>query len=59
MYYGAYYYFENGVRQENQWVSQWGHKYYVGADGRTVQGSNVNINGQTYNFGTDGPFYLR
>lgn len=59
MYYGAYYYFENGVRQENQWVSQWGHKYYVGADGRTVQGSNVNINGQTYNFGTDGTFYLR
>jgi len=59
MYMGAYYYFENGVRQQNKWVSEWGLKYYVGADGRSVQGSHVKIGNQYYNFGTDGTFYLR
>lgn len=57
-YYGAYYYFDKGVRQENKWVSQWGLTYYVGADGRSVQGTHV-INGKTYNFGNNGTFYLR
>lgn len=57
-YYGAYYYFDKGVRQENKWVSQWGLTYYVGADGRSVQGTRV-INGKTYNFGNNGTFYLR
>lgn len=58
-YYGAYYYFVDGVRQENQWVSQWGKKYYVGADGRSVQGKAYKINGVAYDFGTDSTFYLR
>ena len=58
-YYGAYYHFVDGERQENQWVSQWGKKYYVGADGRSVQGKASKINGVAYDFGTDGTFYLR
>ena len=57
-YMGAYYYFVNGVRQNSQWVNMWGHKYYVGADGRTVQGWQT-INGTRYWFGNDGTFYLR
>jgi len=59
MYMGAYYYFENGVRQQNKWVSEWGLKYYVGSDGRSVQGSHVKIGNQSYNFGTNGTFFLR
>lgn len=58
-YMGAYYYFKQGVRQENQWVTQWGQKYYVGRDGRTVQGVDTVINGQHYNFGNNGTFYMR
>lgn len=57
-YMGAYYYFDKGVRQENKFVYQWGLTYYVGADGRTVQGKHV-INGKTYNFGNNGTFYAR
>ena len=57
-YMGAYYWFQNGVRQNNQWETAWGHKYYVGADGRAVQGTQW-INGKRYNFGTNGTFYLR
>lgn len=37
-YMGAYYWFQNGVRQQNKWENAWGMTYYVGADGRTVQG---------------------
>jgi len=58
-YMGAYYYFINGVRQQNQWVSEWNSKYYVGSDGRSVQGSHVKIGNQYYNFGTNGTFFLR
>ncbi|WP_407124996.1 GDSL-type esterase/lipase family protein [Weissella paramesenteroides] len=58
-YMGAFYYFENGVRQENKWVSEWGHQYFVGKDGRSVEGTNVNINGKKYNFGNNHTFYLR
>ena len=36
-YMGAYYWFQNGVRQNNQWETAWGHKYYVGADGESVK----------------------
>lgn len=50
---------ENGVRQENKWVSEWGHQYFVGKDGRSVEGTNVNINGKKYNFGNNHTFYLR
>lgn len=34
-YMGAYYYFVNGVRQENSWETEWGLTYYVGNDGRS------------------------
>lgn len=57
-YMGAYYYFRNGVRQHNQFVSQWGLHYYVGHDGRSVQGIHV-IDGKRYNFGSNGTFYMR
>ncbi|WP_373892434.1 glycosyl hydrolase 53 family protein [Weissella confusa] len=57
-YMGAYYWFEKGVRQNNKWETAWGMKYYVGADGRAVQGRQV-IDGKTYNFGDNGTFYLR
>ena len=59
MYMGAYYYFINGVRQHNKWVSEWGLKYYVGSDGRSVQGSHVKIGNKYYNFGTNSTFFLR
>ncbi|MDI6498675.1 glycoside hydrolase family 70 protein [Leuconostoc suionicum] len=57
-YQGAYYYFKDGVRQDNQWVHEWGYTYYVGNDGRTVQGWQT-ISGKQYNFGTNGTYYLR
>ncbi|KXU11435.1 hypothetical protein WEIDD23_00111 [Weissella sp. DD23] len=57
-YMGAYYYFRNGVRQHNQFVSQWGLHYYVGHDGRSVQGIHV-IDGKRYNFGSNATFYMR
>lgn len=57
-YMGAYYYFENGVRKNNQWVNMWGRKYYVGSDGRTVQGWQT-IDGKRYWFGNDNTFFLR
>lgn len=57
-YMGAYYYFRNGVRQHNQFVSQWGLHYYVGSDGRSVQGIHM-IDGKRYNFGSNGTFYMR
>ena len=57
-YMGAYYWFENGVRQENSWESAWGLTYYVGADGRAVQGVNE-IGGVSYDFGTNGTFFSR
>ena len=57
-YMGTYYYFINGVRQENQWVSQWGLQYYVGNDGRAVEGVRF-IDGVPYDFGTNGTFNLK
>lgn len=57
-YMGAYYYFNNGVRQNNQWVTMWGHKYYVGSDWRTVQGWQT-IGDHRYWFGNDNTFFLR
>lgn len=57
-YMGAYYYFENGVRKDGQWVNMWGYKYYVGSDGRTVQGWQT-IDGKRYWFGNDNTFFLR
>lgn len=57
-YMGAYYYFEHGVRKNNQWVNMWGRKYYVCSDGRTVQGWQT-IDGKRYWFGNDNTFFLR
>lgn len=57
-YMGAYYWFEKGICQENKWKSAWGYRYYVGPDGRTVQG-HQKINGHWYYFGNDHTFYLR
>ncbi|CAK1229600.1 Glucan-binding domain (YG repeat) [Fructobacillus fructosus] len=57
-YYGAYYWFQNGVRQEDSWETAWGLKYYVGSDGRTVQGVQT-VDNHAYNFGTDGTFFLK
>ncbi|WP_080732772.1 glycoside hydrolase family 70 protein [Leuconostoc mesenteroides] len=57
-YMGAYYYFKDGVRQENSFETAWGNTYYVGSDGRTVQGKQV-IGDQLYDFGTNGTFNLK
>ncbi|CAK1224213.1 glycoside hydrolase family 68 protein [Fructobacillus fructosus] len=57
-YMGAYYWFQDGVRQNNSWHEAWGHRYYTGDDGRAVQGIQ-NINGQNFDFGNDNTFYLR
>ncbi|CAK1248758.1 KxYKxGKxW signal peptide domain-containing protein [Fructobacillus evanidus] len=57
-YMGAYYWFDNGVRQQNKWESAWGLKYYVGDDGRTVEGIHA-IDGHAYDFGTDGTFNVK
>ncbi|MDV7703841.1 glycoside hydrolase family 68 protein [Leuconostoc suionicum] len=57
-YMGTYYFFETGTRQESKWETAWGMKYYVGTDGRAVQGIQI-IDGQAYDFGTNGTFNLR
>ncbi|WEA53675.1 hypothetical protein PWO95_03740 [Weissella paramesenteroides] len=57
-YMGTYYWFTNGFRQNNQWQTAWGYRYYVGADGRAVQGHQM-INNRHYYFGNNGTFYLR
>ncbi|KAA8434472.1 1,4-beta-N-acetylmuramidase [Weissella sagaensis] len=57
-YAGSYYWFVNGVRQNNQWEHAYGLTYYVDNNGRAVQGYQW-INGQAYDFGSDNTFYLR
>ncbi|MGQ2225959.1 glycoside hydrolase family 68 protein [Fructobacillus fructosus] len=57
-YMGAYYWFDNGVRQNNSFHEAWGKTYYTGADGRAVQGKQV-VNGITLDFGDDDTYYLR
>ncbi|MCT4375939.1 glycoside hydrolase family 68 protein [Leuconostoc suionicum] len=57
-YMGTYYFFETGTRQESKWETAWGMKYYVGTDGRAVQGIQI-IDGQAYDFGTNGTFNLK
>ncbi|MBE4728708.1 hypothetical protein ILS25_10350, partial [Leuconostoc suionicum] len=44
--------------QESKWETAWGMKYYVGTDGRAVQGIQI-IDGQAYDFGTNGTFNLK
>ncbi len=55
---GTYYWFINGVRQDSGWRNAWGMTYYVGADGRTVQGYKT-IGGKSYYFGDNGTFFQR
>lgn len=57
-YMGTYYWFVNGVRQNAGWRSAWGYRYWTDDSGRAVQGWQ-NIDGQNYNFGNDGTYYLR
>ncbi|MCO0831696.1 GDSL-type esterase/lipase family protein [Fructobacillus sp. W13] len=57
-YMGTYYWFVKGVRQNEGWREAWGRWYYTDADGRAVQGIR-NINGQVFDFGNDGSFYMR
>lgn len=57
-YIGAYYYFQNGIRQENKFVKAFGLVYYVGSDGRTIQGDHEFSN-EYLHFGNNGTFYLR
>ncbi|CAK1228667.1 1,4-beta-N-acetylmuramidase [Fructobacillus evanidus] len=57
-YMGTYYWFVNGVRQNEGWRQAWGLTYYTDQDGRAVQGTRV-IDGTVYNFGEDGTYYER
>ncbi|MFT8571097.1 MAG: hypothetical protein ABF718_04585 [Leuconostoc pseudomesenteroides] len=57
-YMGTYYWFMNGIRQNEGWHQSWGYQYYTDKDGRAVQG-NIQINGQAYYFGNNGTYYLR
>ncbi|MCT0954608.1 NlpC/P60 family protein [Weissella cibaria] len=57
-YMGTYYWFENGVRQQNKWENAWGMKYYVDGDGRASQGVK-HVSGGTHYFGNDGTFFER
>ncbi|MFC4760729.1 hypothetical protein [Fructobacillus durionis] len=57
-YMGTYYWFVNGVRQNRGWHEAWGRLYYTDDNGRAVQGI-YNINGQNFDFGNDGSYYLR
>ena len=55
---GTFYWFVNGVRQNEGWRQAWGLTYYTDQDGRAVQGTQV-IDGKAYNFGDDNTFYSR
>lgn len=57
-YAGTYYWFVNGVRQNEGWRQAWGLTYYTDQDGRAVQGYQ-NIHGTTYYFGNDNTYYMR
>ncbi|MBC9118451.1 C39 family peptidase [Fructobacillus fructosus] len=48
----------NGFRQNAGWRHAWGYTYYTDNDGRAVQG-NQTIDGQAFDFGNDGTYYLR
>lgn len=57
-YMGTYYYFDDGLRRENAWATEWGNKYYLDSNGRAVQ-EIQNIQGVRYYFGSNNTFYLR
>ncbi|WEA53674.1 GH25 family lysozyme [Weissella paramesenteroides] len=54
----TYYWFTNGVRQNSQWQTAWGYRYYVDAEGRAVQGIQQ-IGENNYYFGDNGTHFLR
>lgn len=57
-YMGTYYWFINGVRQNAGWREAWGMKYYTDNTGRALQGIQI-IDGQAYDFGTNGTYNLK
>ncbi|GIC69732.1 N-acetylmuramoyl-L-alanine amidase family protein [Fructobacillus tropaeoli] len=57
-YMGTYYWFINGVRQNQGWRNAWGLTYWTDSDGRAVQGWQT-IDGKNYYFGNNGTYYLR
>ncbi|GAP05138.1 1,4-beta-N-acetylmuramidase, partial [Fructobacillus tropaeoli] len=57
-YMGTYYWFVDGVRQNQGWRQAWGLTYWTDADGRAVQG-NQSIDGKNYYFGNDGTYFVR
>lgn len=57
-YAGSYYWFVDGVRQNQGWRTAWNLNYYTDQDGRAVQGQ-YDVNGQSLDFGNDNTFYLR
>ncbi|MCO0831673.1 C39 family peptidase [Fructobacillus sp. W13] len=57
-YMGTYYWFVDGVRQNQGWRQAWGMTYYTDNNGRAVQGRQY-IDGAGYFFGHDGSYYMR
>lgn len=56
-YMGKYYWFINGVRQNNQWKKNGRYCYYFGSNGQAVQGINK-IGQYQYYFGENGTYFL-
>lgn len=54
----TFYWFVDGVRQNEGWRQAWGLIYYTDQDGRAVQGNRI-IGGQVFNFGDDNTYYKR
>ncbi|MDU4239192.1 NlpC/P60 family protein [Limosilactobacillus fermentum] len=54
---GATYYYVNGVKQTNHFVSQNGNMYYFGADGKEYKDQFYSNWGNMYYFGSDGARY--
>ena len=57
-YMGTYYWFINGVRQNQGWRSAWGMTYYTDNTGRAVQGT-YKVGSTVYDFGNNGTFFVR
>ena len=57
-YMGTYYWFINGVRQNQGWRSAWGMTYYTDNTGRAVQGA-YKVGSTVYDFGNNGTFFSR
>lgn len=57
-YMGTYYWFINGVRQNQGWRTAWGMTYYTDNTGRAVQGT-YKVGSTVYDFGNNGTFFSR